>query len=168
MASEDVGEILNNLYNSEITLNNTPPKRKKLKFDTPENRVKRLKDNTLFLSPTTRKFQNSFEKASNLVNHVYDKESLRNTRKNIIHSIDHILNHDLVKEDSRAAEFVTAMERQIQNLKEEFTKKNCQLLEQQMVEIMSSHFPLSEINKLRLLRKGTREHWGDSVIVSNE
>jgi hypothetical protein len=29
----------------------------------------------------------------------------------------------LVKEDSRAAEFVTAMKRQIQNLKEEFTKK---------------------------------------------
>jgi hypothetical protein len=74
MASEDVGEILNNLYNFEITLNNTPPKQKKLKFDTPENRVKRLKDNTLFLSPTTRQFQNSFEKASNLVNHVYDKK----------------------------------------------------------------------------------------------
>ncbi len=130
--------------------------------------MKRLKDNTLFLSPTTREFQNSFEKASNLVNHVYDKESLRNTCKNIIHSIDHILNHDLVKKDSRAAEFVTAMERQIQNLNKEFTKKNCQLLEQQMVEIMSSHFPLSEINELRLLRKGTREHRGDSVIVSNE
>jgi hypothetical protein len=30
----------------------------------------------------------------------------------------------LVKEDSRAAEFVTAMERKIQNLKEEFTQKN--------------------------------------------
>jgi hypothetical protein len=29
----------------------------------------------------------------------------------------------LVKEESRAAEFVTAMERQIQNLKEEFTPK---------------------------------------------
>jgi hypothetical protein len=28
----------------------------------------------------------------------------------------------LVKEDSRAAEFVSVMERQIQNLKEEFTK----------------------------------------------
>ncbi len=73
--------------------------------------MKRLKDNTLFLSPTTREFQNSFEKASNLVNHVYDKESWRNTHKNIINSIDHILNRDLVKEDSRAAEFVTVMER---------------------------------------------------------
>ncbi len=58
-----------------------------------------------------------------MVNHVYDKEILSNTRKNIIQSIDHILNHDLVKEDSRAAEFVTAKERQIQNLKEEFTPK---------------------------------------------
>jgi hypothetical protein len=56
------------------------------------------------------------------VNHVYDKDSLRDTHKNIIHSIDHILNHDLTKEDSRATEFVTAMERQIQNLKEEFTQ----------------------------------------------
>jgi hypothetical protein len=53
---------------------------------------------------------------------IYDTESLSNTCKNIIHSIDQILNHDLVKEDSRAAEIVTAMERQIQNLKEEFTK----------------------------------------------
>jgi hypothetical protein len=46
------------------------------------------------------------------VNHVYDKENLKNTHNNVIHSIDHILNHDLVKEDSRAAEFVTALERQ--------------------------------------------------------
>ncbi len=126
--------------------------------------MKRLKDNTLFLSPTTRECQDSFKKASNLVNHVYDKESLRNTCKNIIHSIDHILNHDLVKEDSRAAEFVTAMERRIQNLKEEFTLFFCQLQKQQMAEMMSLHFHLSEINELQLLRKGTREHQDDSVM----
>ncbi len=52
---------------------------------------------------------------------IYDT-GLSNTCKNIILSIDHILNHDLVKEDSRAADFVTVMETQIQNLKEEFTK----------------------------------------------
>ncbi len=74
MASEDVGEILKILYNSEFTMNNTQPKRKIMKFDTPENRVKRLKDNTLFLSPTKREFQDSFEKASKLVNRVYDTE----------------------------------------------------------------------------------------------
>jgi hypothetical protein len=123
MCSEDLGEILNTLYNSDMPLNKTPPKWKQLMFDTPENWVKRLKDNTLFLSPITREYQNSLEKASSLVNHVYDKESLKITRKIIVHSIDHILNHDLVKEDYQAAEFVTAMERQIQNLKEEFTKQ---------------------------------------------
>jgi hypothetical protein len=46
MASEDVGVILKNLYNSDITMNNTPPKQKIMKFDTPENRAKRMKDNT--------------------------------------------------------------------------------------------------------------------------
>ncbi len=55
---------------------------------------------------------------------IYDTESLSNTRKNIIHSVDHILNHDLVKEDSRASEFVTVMETQIQNLKKGIHQNN--------------------------------------------
>jgi hypothetical protein len=48
---------MNDLYNLDMPLNKTPSKWKQLTFDTPENQVKRLKNNLLFLSPTTKKFQ---------------------------------------------------------------------------------------------------------------
>ncbi len=42
--------------------------------------------------------------------------------KNIIHSIDHILNHDLVCKHPAAANFVGMVERNMQETKEEFNK----------------------------------------------
>jgi hypothetical protein len=43
-------------------------------------------------------------------------------QKNIIQSIDHILNHDLVCKQSAAANFVGMVERNTQEIKEEFNK----------------------------------------------
>ncbi len=43
-------------------------------------------------------------------------------QKNIIESIDHILNHDLVCEIPAAANFAGMVERNMQEIKEEFNK----------------------------------------------
>jgi hypothetical protein len=43
-------------------------------------------------------------------------------RKNIIQSIDHILNHDLVYDHLAAANFVGMIEQNMQKIKEEFNK----------------------------------------------
>jgi hypothetical protein len=43
-------------------------------------------------------------------------------QKNIINSIDHILNHNLVCEHPDAANFVDVVERNMQEIKEEFNK----------------------------------------------
>jgi hypothetical protein len=43
-------------------------------------------------------------------------------QKNIIQSINHILNHDLVCEHPAAANFVGTVERNMQEIKEEFYK----------------------------------------------
>jgi hypothetical protein len=59
----------------------------------------------------------SLEKASIKSQQLYTTKSFRETRKNIIQSIDHILNHDLVQEDSLAASFVSEMEREMQVIK---------------------------------------------------
>jgi hypothetical protein len=62
----------------------------------------------------------SFEKVSIKSQPLYTTKSLRETRKNIIQLIDHILNHDSVCEDPLAAKFVSEMEREIQDIKEWF------------------------------------------------
>ncbi len=64
----------------------------------------------------------SIEKASNYVQVVYNQEELKATRKNILLSVDHILGHDLVMEDLRAAAFVTVLDRNVQELKEQCSK----------------------------------------------
>jgi hypothetical protein len=56
----------------------------------------------------------SIEKASNSVQVVHNQEELKATRKNILLFVDHILGHDLVMEDPRAAAFVTELDRKVQ------------------------------------------------------
>ncbi len=53
---------------------------------------------------------------------VYNSGTLKEMQKNIIHTIDHILNHDLVCEHPAAANFVGTVERNMQEIKEEFNK----------------------------------------------
>jgi hypothetical protein len=64
----------------------------------------------------------SIEKASNSVQVLYNQEELKAICKNILLSVDHILGHDLVKEDPCAATFVTELDRKVQEVKEQFTK----------------------------------------------
>ena len=70
----------------------------------------------------------SLEKASIKSQPLYTTKSLRETRKNIIQLIDHILNHDLVWEDPSAARFVSEMEREMQDIKEWFNTQILSLL----------------------------------------
>jgi hypothetical protein len=64
----------------------------------------------------------SMEKAASSVQVVYSKTELKETCKNIIQCVDHILGHDLVMEEPHIAAYVTELERKAQDLKEAFTK----------------------------------------------
>jgi hypothetical protein len=81
-----------------------------------------FKNTQTFLSPTTKELQRSIEKAASSVKVVYNTNELKAARKNILQSVDHILGHDLVKENPQAAAFVAELERKVQEIKEEFTK----------------------------------------------
>ncbi len=76
----------------------------------------------LFLSPATQKFHDKIEKATKLSEVVYNSQKLKEVRKNIIESINHILNHDLVCEIPAAANFVGMIESNMQEIKEKFNK----------------------------------------------
>ena len=94
-------------------------------YETPTkevNELLRFKDKHTFLSPTTKELQRSIEKAACSTKMIYNSNDLILTRKNILHDVDHILNHDLVKENPQAAAFVSELERKVQEIKEEFTK----------------------------------------------
>jgi hypothetical protein len=82
----------------------------------------KIKNTQTFLSPTTKELQRSIEKAASAVKVVYNTNELKDARKNILQSVDHILGHDLVKENPQAAAFVAELERKVQEIKEEFTK----------------------------------------------
>jgi hypothetical protein len=68
------------------------------------------------------RFYESIEKATKLSEVVYNSRKLKEVRKNIIQSIDHILNHDLVCEHLAAANFVGMVEQNMQEIREEFDK----------------------------------------------
>jgi hypothetical protein len=77
-----------------------------------------------FISITSnnKKLQESIEKATKLTEVVFTSLTLKDVQKNIIQSIDHILNHDLVCEHPSAANFVGTVERNMLEIKEEFNK----------------------------------------------
>jgi hypothetical protein len=76
-----------------------------------------------FISVTcNRKIHKSIDKATKLSAVVYNSETLKEVRKNIIQSMDHILNHNLVCENPAAATLVGTIERSLQEIKEEFNK----------------------------------------------
>jgi hypothetical protein len=54
---------------------------------------------------------------------IYISWKLKELQKNIIESINHILNHDLVCENPAAAKFVAQVERKMQAIKEDFKKE---------------------------------------------
>jgi hypothetical protein len=107
--------------------------------------INRYKDSSLYLSPTTKKMHDSLEKASVNSQPLYNTNILRETRKNIIQLIDHILNHDLICEDPLAARFVSEIEREMQDIKEQ---SNTQILGSRIGQNNELCFP-SFINKKR-------------------
>jgi hypothetical protein len=88
--------------------------------DIARTEIKRYKDNLLYLSPTSHRLHDSIKKASKSTQPRYNKNSLREARKNIIQSVDHILSHDLVRKNPLGAKFVSDMEQEVQNIKEWF------------------------------------------------
>jgi hypothetical protein len=58
----------------------------------------------------------------------YTTNSLREARKNIIASVDHILQHYFVRENPIAAEFVSTLKKEVQTIKEHFNKKIMSIL----------------------------------------
>ncbi len=113
-------------YTENNVILETPQKpTKKILFETPDpshQSLSQLKDTALFLSPATEKFHESVKKATKLSKVVYNSQKLKEVRKIIIQSIDHILNHDLVCEHPAAANFVGMVEQNMKEIKEEFNK----------------------------------------------
>jgi hypothetical protein len=94
----------------------------------------RYKDNSSYLFPTTNKMHDSTEKAPINTQPLHTTNFLREIRKNIIQSIDHILNHNLVREDPLTARFVSDMERKFRILKNGSIPKFCLVLVQELVK----------------------------------
>ncbi len=78
----------------------TPQKSKRMSLgketECVETEMRRCQGNSLFLLPTTRKLHDSIEKSSKDTQPLYTTKRLREARKNIIESVDHILQYDLV------------------------------------------------------------------------
>jgi hypothetical protein len=113
------------LADKNVILDSPQKPQKKILFETPDplqQSVSRFKDKGLFLSPATKKIQESIEKATQLTEVVYNSRTLKEVQKNIIQSINHILNHNIVCEHPAAANFVGTIERNMQEIKEEFNK----------------------------------------------
>jgi len=125
-SDEMKGDVLNDMYRKDNSRNDTPMKKKQVfEYETPlkpSNELLIFKNTQTFLSPTTKELQRSIEKAASSVKVVYNTNELKAARKNILQSVDHILGHDLVKENPQAAAFVAELERKVQEIKEEFTK----------------------------------------------
>ena len=126
-SDEMIGDLLNDMYTKDDSGNDDTPMTKKqlFQYDTPlkpSNDLLIFKNTQTFLSPTTKEFQRSIDKAASSVKVIYNTNELKAARKNILQSVDHILGHDLVQENPQAAAFVAELERKVQEIKEEFTK----------------------------------------------
>jgi hypothetical protein len=112
--NESIGNILNNM-DTKKSGDDTPMKQKQLfEYETPTkqwNELLRFKDKHTFLSPTTKELQRSIDKAASSTKIIYNTNDLRAARKNILQSVDHILNHELVLKNPQAAAFVSELER---------------------------------------------------------
>ena len=125
-SDEMVGDILNDVYRNDVGIDSPMKKKQILEYETPSkprsNELLRFKNTHTFLSPTATELQRSIEKAASSVKVIYNTNELKAARKNILQSVNHILNHDLVMENPKAAAFVAEMERKVQEIKEDFTK----------------------------------------------
>ncbi len=108
---------------------------------------------SLFLSPATQKIHDSTEKATKLSEVVYNTRKLKGVQKNIIESINHILNLDLVCENPAAANFVGLIERNMQEIEEEFNKVVLSIFGSNIGEDNKVCFPSYKNNKKKQVDK---------------
>ncbi len=82
-----------------------------------QDKLHALKDTFRFLSPATKSLHDSIEKANKSSEFKYNACQLKEEWKNIIETVDHILNNDLVWEYPAAAKYVAEIERKMQEIK---------------------------------------------------
>ena len=90
----------------EVEDDTTMGKKQLFEYETPSktsNELLRFQNTQTFLSPTTKELQKSIEKAASSVKVVYNTHELKAARRTILQSVDHILSHELVMENSQAA-----------------------------------------------------------------
>ncbi len=93
------------------------------------------------------------EKASKDTQTLYTTKSLREARKNITESVDHILWHDLVQENPIAAEFVSTMEKEMQHIKECFNTKMMSILGSKIGQDNELCYPSFKNKKQKVIDK---------------
>lgn len=87
-----------------------------------KNGVIASKDQSLYLTPTTRVFQQDLKFAAESVPEIYDDKHIKIIRKNVIDSIDHIFQHSLVSEKPSIGKFVTVLSRSVSNVLDLFNR----------------------------------------------
>ena len=90
------------IFGNDIIFHTPKKQNESSQYKTPERNyqeISRLKDTYRFLSPATKSLHDSIEKANKESEFKYNARQLKEARKNIIETVDHILNNDLVKED---------------------------------------------------------------------
>jgi hypothetical protein len=125
-----------------------------------ETEMRRCQGDSLFLSPTTQKLHNSIEKVLKDTQTLYTTKSLREARKNIIALVDHILQHDLVRENPIAAEFVSTMEREMQNIQEHFNTNMMSILGSKIGRDNELCYPSFQNKKIKVIDKTFKGYGG--------
>ncbi len=113
-------------FGNEVIFNTPKKQTESSQYKTPERNyqeISRLKDTFRFLSPATKSLHDSIVKANKKSEFKYNACQLKEDWKNIIETVDHILNNDLVQEYPAAAKYVAEIERKMQEIKNDFTKE---------------------------------------------
>ncbi len=118
--------------------------------------ISRLKDTYRFLSPATKSLHDSIEKASKESEFKYNARQLKEARKNIIETVDHILNNDLVQEFPSAVKYVAENERKMQEIKEDFTKEVISIVGSTIGKDNELCFPSFKNKTTKQVQKNTR------------
>jgi hypothetical protein len=87
---------------------------------------------------------------------VYNSRKLKEVQKNITESIDHILNYNLVCENPGAANFVGMVERNMQEIEEEFNKVVFHFLGQILEKTMRCVSLHTKIRRMHKWKNNTR------------
>ncbi len=143
------------------------PKKQCFKITSFAGKPESIKDTGLFLSPATEKFHKSIDTATKLSAVVHNSETLKEVRKNIIQSIDHIPNHDLVCENPAAATFVGTIERSMQETKEEFNKVVLSIIGSNIGKDNEGCFPSYKNKKKKQVEKQFKGIAGQNTLIAS-